>query len=731
MKTIRVLITTAVMLAFSTAVWATNVDTGWKKYTQPNGVTFIGREWGDEFEYFWETQDGYRFVKNYNDGYYYYARLNAAGDYSPSQFKVAIDAPRGITKQLERSAERNAFIAQQRAQFEASLAAVQAGSPEQPLMATYTLKLLLVEFQDFRHRNPSQDGRSEYTFQNFENLFFSFGTYNTTSPDGESVFGSVRDFYYQMSDGDLTITGYVLNNDNNNDGVPDWVLLDYNKADYQNYTRYLYTDALDKAAQENPPLDTSTGTFTKLVVIYAGNWWLGGGLHPAAQQSLNRYRMSERLFYNSANQDPTNAPFSHIGIHCHEFGHLLGFDDLYTGGNDHIWSLMNVGHKNGPTGVGGRTCSAPAPLNPEYRRRQGWIATHIIDGAPQTFQADYSLQDPEVFQINDPHTNYYFLIENRHFQDGDFNSWLPYAYPSFVSSQGILTWRISSQTANPVFIPADNDFHQAPDGTPSQGDHGDFFPGGTYNLLFSPWSTPSSWPSDDDVAFEIISDNGTSFTVDFYSFNAVDASPAKPQDLTASPVPGPGYEYFKAYLTWTANSEPDLSGYEIFREINKNGAEYENWKYIDFINSTSYTDETMPFLIGGVYDIYYKIRARDTDDNTSTFSNTDSIEHVTIIPKRATTQNNESVPLTHELKSNYPNPFNASTTISFNIPDDNMVELLVYDVQGREVAKLVNERLLKGTYSVKFYGDNLSSGLYFYKLSTSEFSDIKRMLLIK
>ena len=88
----------------------------------------------------------------------------------------------------------------------------------------------------------------------------------------------------------------------------------------------------------------------------------------------------------------------------------------------------------------------------------------------------------------------------------------------------------------------------------------------------------------------------------------------------------------------------------------------------------------------------------------------------------------------YELKQNYPNPFNPSTIITFSIPKKENVSLIVYDVLGNEVADLLkNETLNTGSYSYEFNADkyNLSSGVYFYKLSTSDFSTLKKMIFIK
>lgn len=107
------------------------------------------------------------------------------------------------------------------------------------------------------------------------------------------------------------------------------------------------------------------------------------------------------------------------------------------------------------------------------------------------------------------------------------------------------------------------------------------------------------------------------------------------------------------------------------------------------------------------------------------------------------TKNISSLPTSFMLFQNYPNPFNPLTTIQFNIPPmyNNppahpggkgvFTKLVVYDILGKEVAVLVNEQLKPGTYEVEWDGTNYSSGLYFYKLVTNEYSETKKMILIK
>jgi hypothetical protein len=87
-----------------------------------------------------------------------------------------------------------------------------------------------------------------------------------------------------------------------------------------------------------------------------------------------------------------------------------------------------------------------------------------------------------------------------------------------------------------------------------------------------------------------------------------------------------------------------------------------------------------------------------------------------------------------ELRQNYPNPFNPSTSIIFSLAKNSEVSLIVYDMQGREVTRLLNNsRLTQGSYKYDFNtGDfNLSSGAYFYRLVTGDYVSTRKMLLIK
>jgi hypothetical protein len=94
------------------------------------------------------------------------------------------------------------------------------------------------------------------------------------------------------------------------------------------------------------------------------------------------------------------------------------------------------------------------------------------------------------------------------------------------------------------------------------------------------------------------------------------------------------------------------------------------------------------------------------------------------------------VPSSYSLQQNYPNPFNPVTKIKFDLKTEvrsqkSEVKLIIYDITGREIITLVNEQLNPGTYEVTFDGSNLPSGVYFYRLTSGNFVDTKKLILLK
>jgi hypothetical protein len=94
--------------------------------------------------------------------------------------------------------------------------------------------------------------------------------------------------------------------------------------------------------------------------------------------------------------------------------------------------------------------------------------------------------------------------------------------------------------------------------------------------------------------------------------------------------------------------------------------------------------------------------------------------------------NNETlIPKDYSLGQNYPNPFNPTTKIEFSIPKNGNVTLKIYDILGKEIETLIDKNMSAGNYTVDFNGARLSSGTYFYQISSGNFSQTKKMILVK
>jgi hypothetical protein len=90
-----------------------------------------------------------------------------------------------------------------------------------------------------------------------------------------------------------------------------------------------------------------------------------------------------------------------------------------------------------------------------------------------------------------------------------------------------------------------------------------------------------------------------------------------------------------------------------------------------------------------------------------------------------------NIPDKIELLPNYPNPFNPETKITFRLSEPLYISIKVYNILGKEIATLLNEFITAGTYSVNFYGTDLSSGVYFYSLSAGNFNQTRKMIFLK
>jgi hypothetical protein len=168
-------------------------------------------------------------------------------------------------------------------------------------------------------------------------------------------------------------------------------------------------------------------------------------------------------------------------------------------------------------------------------------------------------------------------------------------------------------------------------------------------------------------------------------------------------------------LSWITASEINNHSFEIERN---SGNGFMNVGFIQGHGTTtekqtySYLDENLPV---GKYT--YRLTQIDHDGT----NNIIGIVETEI----------SSVPLLFELSQNFPNPFNPSTVISYQIAEDGFVSLKIFDLLGNEVADLVSSEQTKGNYSVRWDADGISSGVYFYNLKTSGYNSSKKLMLLR
>ena len=181
----------------------------------------------------------------------------------------------------------------------------------------------------------------------------------------------------------------------------------------------------------------------------------------------------------------------------------------------------------------------------------------------------------------------------------------------------------------------------------------------------------------------------------------------------------------KVTLNWTTATETNNLGFEIERKAVLNtpeGGTSGNWVRIGFVEGAGTTTEINNYnYVDNVSDLnanslIYRLKQIDYDGS---YKYSDEVFI------------NDIAPATYQLLQNYPNPFNPTTIISYGIPVKSNVVLKVFDLLGNEVATLVNEEKPAGTYEVEWNASGLSSGVYFYRLVTDNFIEIKKMILVR
>jgi hypothetical protein len=176
-------------------------------------------------------------------------------------------------------------------------------------------------------------------------------------------------------------------------------------------------------------------------------------------------------------------------------------------------------------------------------------------------------------------------------------------------------------------------------------------------------------------------------------------------------------------LSWSTSTELNNSGFEIQRAIENGKWKMENgeWSKIGFVSGGGTTNEPREysFTDRNLETGKYKYRLKQLDFNGN-FEYFELAEVVSI-----------GIPDKYDLSQNYPNPFNPVTTINYDLPNDGIVTIKVYDILGRELKTLVNEMKTAGYHKIQFNAADIASGAYFYQMKTGEFVAVKKFVVLK
>jgi photosystem II stability/assembly factor-like uncharacterized protein len=175
-------------------------------------------------------------------------------------------------------------------------------------------------------------------------------------------------------------------------------------------------------------------------------------------------------------------------------------------------------------------------------------------------------------------------------------------------------------------------------------------------------------------------------------------------------------------LNWKHSNSSDVTNYYIYRSFSENFI-IDTLNIYSEVDDSVYIDSSIP--VGETDYLYYAVYAVDASGNISNNSAKVSVSLVTV------GVGNDAIPTEVNLFQNYPNPFNPETLIEFHLDQISAVKLEIFDSNGELVKVLLDEKYATGKHSMKFNASSLSSGVYFYKLSTRNRTITKKMILLR
>lgn len=230
--------------------------------------------------------------------------------------------------------------------------------------------------------------------------------------------------------------------------------------------------------------------------------------------------------------------------------------------------------------------------------------------------------------------------------------------------------------------------------------------------------------TDEDIInsliFDILDDSDRGW-IDYSNYLTIPNTDAPPLPVENVLLTDAGWNY--ATLSWDPSPIDDLAGYKIYYDTDEEDFPYRFSSDVGNINTKTLDS----FINKGRY--FFAVVAYDNDGNESWFTKADQSTYLR-------TDSDRMNPLVFNLLQNHPNPFNPNTTISYNIIKDCNVELNIYDISGKLVTILQKEYQIKGHYSTTWdstddFGEKVGAGVYLYQLRAGDFTETKKMILLK
>ncbi len=212
-------------------------------------------------------------------------------------------------------------------------------------------------------------------------------------------------------------------------------------------------------------------------------------------------------------------------------------------------------------------------------------------------------------------------------------------------------------------------------------------------------------------------DEGTFIGAVASGYSSDNIAPDAPDDLGGQIVDG------TAELEWAASTANDLAYYNVYRGATEDFVHNED----SFIGESETSDFIDAAMAAG--DNYYIVTAVDIHDNESDASDAVSLTSMSV-------DGGAGVPDVFALHQNFPNPFNPVTNIRFDVPENSMVSMAIYDLLGHKVRTLINYEMNAGFHSIQWNGTNdhgnpLASGMYIYRINAGEFHAVKKLVFMK